>query len=462
MKTKIIVIHSSPKASRQAVTAKYIEFLAARYSKIKFSIHSVLGCVRNPEKLSLLIQDLENAHAVIWETPVHVYLIPGILQRFLYLIEEKQVQNHFKGFHSTVITTSIRVFDYAAHRHLNYISCRWGMKFHRGYSAEMYDLSETRKRNNFSNFFELFLFHIEKNHQGLVSPVEEFKKSDFKYLLPSTTQTVTDNDQNVVIIKDTSNNINLNNMIEKFQSTQKTSATIIDFEGLGYNFPFCTGCVHCMIDKCSRSDNFHQDIIEPILTADILIFSLDIGELGTTWRFEVILDRLLAAGHGPYLEKHPVVGFFTSSDLNFFHYLQDRFRAYFEQKGASTVEFVMPEPGSPGNLTAQIMEFAVSSSEIVSREFSYPKSFLAKGADFISRDFVYSMRGVLPVDLAFYRKHKLFNYPHRRIGNQIKQAFLTPLLKMGKMKKWVNENSMKIVLGPLDTIIKKEKRRSEV
>ncbi len=389
---KIIVIHGSPKPPKKGVTAKYIEYLSVRYTEFDFRIHDVRQCIQHSVKLNELFEDLDGAYALIWETPVHVYLIPGLMQRFLHLVEETGTRK-FKGLHATVITTSIRIFDHAAHSHLNYISHKLGMKFHKGYSAEMYDLANQTKRNNFSRFFELFVFQIKNGFQGLTSPVREFRRSEFIYQLPSIEQKLLKTSYNVVIIKDVSNNSSLNNMVSVLQSSLSNRAPTICFEDLGYIFPFCTGCVHCMIDKCNRSDNFYRDIIEPILNADILVFAIDIGEFGTSWRFEVILDRLLAAGHGPYLEKHPVVGFFTSGDLRYFHYLQDRFRGYFEQKGASTVEFVMPESQANEILTEKILDFARLSNEIISCKMVYPKCFLGKGSDFISRDFVYSMRG---------------------------------------------------------------------
>ena len=144
---KIVVLNGSPKG-QVSVTMQYVRFLEKKSPQHKFTILNVCHDSKQLEEdegaFNAAIKTIQNADAVLWATPVYVFVVPGPYKRFIELVIERGVTTAFKGKYAVILTTSVHFFDHTAHAYLHGISEDFGMHVAGSHSAEMYDSAQAR------------------------------------------------------------------------------------------------------------------------------------------------------------------------------------------------------------------------------------------------------------------------------------------------------------------------------
>ena len=116
-----------------------LSFIRTKFSQYDFKfVHigkEINKIQRDFNYFQSIIEEIEKSDGIIISTPVYAFLVPSQLERFIELIFDHKKEASFKNKYVTTLTTSIHVFDYAAHNYLNAICEDLGMKYVDGFPA---------------------------------------------------------------------------------------------------------------------------------------------------------------------------------------------------------------------------------------------------------------------------------------------------------------------------------------
>jgi len=140
---KIVVLNGSPKGD-VSVTMQYVHYIQKRFPGHELKILNISQRIRKIERSEEAFQEILNeirsADAVLWATPVYVFLVPAQYKRFIELLAEREAGAVFEGKYCAALTTSIHFYDHTAHNYLHAVSDDLNMRFLGSHSADMSDL----------------------------------------------------------------------------------------------------------------------------------------------------------------------------------------------------------------------------------------------------------------------------------------------------------------------------------
>ena len=136
---KVLVINGSPKGdySTTLQTVKYLEILFPGHCFEYINAGAQIRLFEND--MTLALQALESADLLIFSYPVYTFLVPSQLHRFIELIKTSGID--LRGKFATQITTSKHFYDTTAHAFICENCMDLGMKYIKGLSADMDDLT---------------------------------------------------------------------------------------------------------------------------------------------------------------------------------------------------------------------------------------------------------------------------------------------------------------------------------
>lgn len=135
----ILVINGSPKGKYSITrqTVNYLEKLNPQHSFI--TVHAGQQIKKLERDFSSVITEVEKADLILFSYPVYTFIAPYQLHRFIELLKSSGVD--VSGKFATQITTSKHFYDVTAHRYIQDNCADLGLKFIRGLSADMDDLT---------------------------------------------------------------------------------------------------------------------------------------------------------------------------------------------------------------------------------------------------------------------------------------------------------------------------------
>ena len=157
---KVLVINGSPKG-KYSITLQTSRFLEIKFPEHTFRYLNVGAQIRSFEKdFSQAREMLLDADLLIFSYPVYTFIAPYQLHRFIELIKADAVD--LSGKFVTQISTSKHFYDVTAHRYIEDNCHDLNMKFIRGLSADMDDLSKDSGQQDAVDFFNFVLWSVEK------------------------------------------------------------------------------------------------------------------------------------------------------------------------------------------------------------------------------------------------------------------------------------------------------------
>ena len=154
---RILVINGSPKG-KYSVTLQTVNYLEKLNPQDEFvTIHAGQQIRKLEKDFSLVMAEVEKADVLLFSYPVYTFIAPYQLHRFIELLKQSGVNQ--AGKYATQITTSKHFYDVTAHRYIQDNCQDMGLKFIRGLSADMDDL--TKKTGPERGCFILEPFHLE-------------------------------------------------------------------------------------------------------------------------------------------------------------------------------------------------------------------------------------------------------------------------------------------------------------
>ena len=149
---KILVFNGSPKGAN-SVTLQTVRYLAKKFPEDVFEAIHVGQRIKVFEKdMSGMAEKIAEADIILFSYPVYTFIAPSQLHRFIELLKENNIS--LEGKFVTQITTSKHFYDVTAHRYVMENAQDMGMKFVRGLSADMDDLTTPKGRQEAESFFD--------------------------------------------------------------------------------------------------------------------------------------------------------------------------------------------------------------------------------------------------------------------------------------------------------------------
>lgn len=458
---KIAVLNGSPKGDL-SVTMQYVNFIQKKFPQYELKIFNIASQIKKIEKdqktFQEVMDEVRSSEGVLWAFPLYYLLVPSQYKRFIELIWERAATDVFKNKYTAVLSTSIHFFDHTAHNYMNAICDDLEMKFLGSFSAAMYDLMGRKGRERWGLFASAFF-------EGIQTRVPTAKKFSpllnrtFDYLPSPVGQKVSIRQKKVLILTDLKDpHSNLGKMIERFRSSFVEEVGVTNLHHLDIKGG-CLGCLQCGYDyRCSYGDQdeyiqFYKDRVKG---ADILIFSGTIQDRYLSSRWKMFFDRSFFNTHTPSLTGKQV-GFILSGPLRQIPNLRQILEAYTEWQLANLVDIITDEDGDSKALDERLQHLAERANDLAEKNYVKPKTFLSVGGMKILRDDVWGkLRFPFQADHQFYKKHHLYDFPHRKYKARLMNSLLILLTQIPSMRREIYRKRIKEqMVRPLQKMLEK-------
>lgn len=425
--TKMVIINASPKGE-YSLTLQYARYLMMHEKDVVWEVLHVGEELTDTDFdhtwFHASLDLIEQCEAVLWATPVYTMLVPYQLLRFLQLIEQEGRASLFVGKYATSIMSCFHYYDHLAQHWLQATCEDLGMHFMEGLSVDDKDLMNPTYRQSLRFFMEEFhhtCLHrlpVIRQSKDLVEDFVPFKPQ------PSASQGEKRGDLRTVLLTDeVGGEGNLSAMIKVFLAAYPNQVEVVDINTFPYEGA-CQGCLRCeLVGECDRKDGFQAFYQNLVNSCDVLVHAMNLEGryLKPVWK--LFLDRTFSNGHRTsMMGKHTC--YLVSGPLDQLPYV----RQFLEGKDMvgreNSVGVISDDLCIDQQLEALIAETALRLDRSARAHFQKGANFLGIGGMKIFRDLIYGMRGVVRDDHRFYKQRKLYDFPQRRLGNQLFNLFM--------------------------------------
>ena len=420
-----LVLNGSPKGKYSITlqTSLYLEILHPEHS---FEIYNVGAKIKLLEKdMSDLKSAIEKADVLVFSYPVYTFLATAQMHRLIELLHGENMELGEK--YATQITTSKHFYDVTAHKYIEENCLDLGLRYVRGLSADMEDLSTEKGRIEAEKFFDYLMFSIDN---GFYASAKKEKSNFIPAKLDYTPLGHEKSEGDVVIIADLEEkDESLRAMIDCFRDKLSRKSRIVNIRELGI-MGGCLGCFGCAIDgKCVYKDGFDSFLRERIQTADSMVYAFKVSDHSMGAMFKTYDDRQFCNGHRTVTIGMPI-GYLVSGKLSSEENLKKVLEARADVgnnflAGVATDE---TDPLSEIEMLAKTLDYALDKKHVE------PQRFYGIGGMKIFRDLIWQMRGMMRADHKFYKKHKQYDFPQKRKGTVLKMYLVGMLLSSKKIK----------------------------
>lgn len=457
----VIVINGSPHGAK-GITAQYIEYLKIKFPYYKFEIVEVAKKINKLEKdiifFNQTVDKILQAHVVIWAFPVYTMLISSQLKLFIELLFQRDSKKAFQGKIATAISSSANFYDHTAHNYMEGISSDLGLRFVRGYSAEMNEILSVRGRKNFLGFANNFFWRvdIDDNLEDMSIPTIINKSVDLSEIILPKAVKKTD-DITIVIVSDANpDDYNLLIMLEFFDRMVSYKIEYVKLHDIEIKGG-CIGCLKCGDGASCFYKDEYADAFDKVKNADIVIYAGAIKDRYYSARFKKFIDRYFSNGHR-YVLKAGLLGHIVSGPLSQLPSMKETLEAHIEVAHTQRLGIISDENKDPQETLIQIQNMVRYLEYWVENpQWKNPQTFLGIGGGKIFRDLVYVNRAVMGEDYRFYKKNKLFDFPN----NNYLQRFISRLLMILQifpvMKRDIKKNMNNYRIKPYLKMLEEEK-----
>ena len=445
---KFLIINGSPKG-KYSCTLHTLLYLEQIFDTHQFEILNVGQQIKLYEKdLSKAVEKINEADAIIFSYPVYTFISTSQLHRFIELLKEQNINLENKFV--TQITTSKHFYDMTAHKYIEENCYDFKMKYIKGLSLDMDDLTKKQGQKDLINFFNYFLECINNN---IYEVIPNINHKDIPEYIPSLSYINKKENKEVVIVTDLlENDNNLKNMIYDFTNHLSYQTRIVNIR----EFPFmggCLGCFNCAGDgKCIYKDNFDTFLRENIQTADAIVIAFTIKDHSMGARFKMYDDRQFCNGHRTVTEGMPFA-YIINGDYESEHNL----KTIVEARAEVGHNFLAGVGYNQDTILTTIkkLEYAIE------KNFVQPRNFYGVGGMKIFRDLIWIMRGIMKADHIYYKKHGVYDFPQKKRGQMMLMCFLGSMVRNKKIKAKMGNKFNEGMIAPYQKVIKRAKKCKE-
>ncbi len=459
---KILIINGSPKG-RYSVTLHTCLFIQKHNPEHEYKILNAGQLIKLIEKDFESSREMLNwAELIIFSYPVYTFLVPSQLHRFIELIKENGVD--LSGKFATQITTSKHFYDMTAHRFIEDNCTDLGLKYIKGLSADMEDLTKKEGRADALSFFKYVSYCVENGiyetaslkvvkdapyTPTLINSTSESYNEDT--LPPADTDTQSevcsaDKKETVIVTDLSENDSELLAMIEDFKAVYPYKTRTVNIR----EFPFdggCISCFNCAKDgKCIYKDGFDAFLREQIQTASSIVYAFTVKDHSMGARFKLYDDRQFCNGHRT-VTMGMSMGYIVAGGIDG----EDNLKTVMEARCEVGHNFLAGIASTPTEIKrmSERMVYAVENGYV------QPKNFYGVGGMKIFRDLIYIMRGIMVADHKFYKKHGVYDFPQKRRGTLIAMLLVGKLMNNKKLRKKLGGKINEGMVAPYKKVLEK-------
>ena len=449
---KILVVNGSPKG-RYSVTLQTVNYLEKLFPQCQFvTIHAGQQIRKLEKDFSQVAEEIKNADVVLFSYPVYTFIAPYQLHRFIELLKDSGV--NLENKYATQITTSKHFYDVTAHRYVQ-DNCRdMGMKFVRGLSADMDDLTKKKGQQEAVAFWNHFLWCVENDYCE-PAPAQSTPHTAVVATVP---QQTADKEGEVVIVTDmTDSDTSLKAMVDRFCAVLPVHTKIVNLN----QYPFsggCLGCFNCAVDgKCVYKDGFDEFLRKEVQGGQAIVYAFSIKDHSMGSRFKLYDDRQFCNGHRTVTMGMPM-GYLISGgykqEFNLQMIIEGR-----AQVGGNILAGIATDETNPDS---EIDMLAANLVYSLKNKNTQPSNFYGVGGMKIFRDLIWQMQGMMKADHKFYKQHGQYDFPQKKPGTMLAMYLVGALISNPKIKAKMGNKMNEGMLMPykkvLDNLDKKLKK----
>lgn len=440
---RILVITGSPKG-QNSITLQTAEYLRLRFPAHTWDVLHASARIKALEKdFSPAEAALAEADLLLFVYPVYTFLAPSQLHRFFELMKEHRV--NIAGKIASQITTSKHFYDVTAHRYVMENCQDLGMRFVRGLSADMDDLTLEKGQREADAFFRYLLFCAENGCFEPPLPAPEAPRH-LPVTVPESREKATGD---VVIVTDLrKEDSQLAAMIARFQAVLPRKSRVVNIR----EYPFrggCLGCFHCAASgQCVYTDGFDTFLREQIQTGEAIVYAFSIADHSMGAAFKQYDDRQFCNGHRTVTMGMPM-GYLVSGDYS----REGNLRMVIEGRAEVGGNFLCGVATDENDPDRAIDTLAHTLAYAIERHYTQPANFLGVGGMKIFRDLIYVMRGMMRADHRFYKAHGQYDFPQKQRGRILLMYLVGWMMNSKKLSKKIGSRMTEGMLMPYQKVL---------
>lgn len=446
----ILVVNGSPKG-KYSITLQTINYLKLIYPDYSFDVLDAGQRIKALERdFTPAIQAVEKADLIIFSYPVYTFIAPYQLHRFIELLKEHKLS--LGGKFATQLSTSKHFYDVTAHRYIQDNCADLGLKYIRGLSADMDDLTTDKGQKEAKDFFEYVLFCVKNNI---------WEKNTFEYTEPKhlpVTPAEKDSSEKtgdvVILTNRGDNDTQLKSMINRFSVKFNRKTRVINIR----EYPFkggCLGCFNCAVSgKCVYKDGFDEFLRNTVQSAQAIVIAFSIKDHSMGASFKLYDDRQFCNGHRTVTMGMPMAYLISgnySKEFNLQMIVEGRAQVGGNfLAGVATDEF---DPDNEIDALAASLEYALESGYVP------PQNFYGIGGMKIFRDLIWTMQGMMKADHKFYKKHSQYDFPQKQWPRMLAMYLVGGMLSSDKIKSKMGNMMNEGMLMPYKKVLDKLEKK---
>ena len=449
---RILVINGSPKG-KNSVTLQTVNYLQILHPEHTFDVLHAGQQIKALERdFSPAAQLIEQADCLLFSYPVYTFLAPSQLHRFLELLKAARLP--LEGKYATQLTTSKHFYDMTAHRYIQDNYADLGLRYVKGLSADMDDLTTEKGRKEAEGFFRYLLWSAE---QGLSEAASGENAPYFPRRATVPAEKSAEKTGDVVIVADLEDgDSNLQRMVDRFRAKLPRKTRVVNIR----QYPFrggCLGCFGCAISgKCVYNDGFDSYLREQIQTGEAIVYAFTVTDHSMGARFKMYDDRQFCNGHRTVTIGMPV-GYLISGPYSREMNLQTVLEAR-AQVGSNFLAGIATDEEDPDG---QIDALCAKLSYALESRYLPPQNFYGIGGMKVFRDLIWLMQGMMRADHKFYKAHGQYDFPQKQWPKMLAMYAVGTLLASPKLKAKAGSAMTDGMLMPYRKVLEKaqENRR---
>ena len=448
----ILVINGSPKG-KNSITLQTVNYLQILHPEHAFEVLHVGQQIKALERdFSPAAELIEKADCLLFSYPVYTFLAPCQLHRFIELLKAAKLP--LKEKYATQLTTSKHFYDMTAHRYIQDNCADLGLRYVRGLSADMDDLTTPKGQREAEDFFQYLLWSME---QGLFEEPSQKEAPFFQSRATVPAREDGEKTGDVVIVADLEpGDSNLLRMVERFQKQFPRKTRVVNIR----EYPFrggCLGCFNCAITgKCVYNDNFDTYLRQEIQTAEAIVYAFTVRDHSMGARFKMYDDRQFCNGHRTVTIGMPI-GYLISGPYSKEMNLQTVVEAR-AQVGSNFLAGIATDEADPNG---QIDALCAKLAYALESRYLPPQNFYGIGGMKVFRDLIWLMQGMMRADHKFYKAHGQYDFPQKKWPRMLAMYAVGALLANPKLKEKAGSSMTDGMLMPYRRVLEKAKANKE-
>ena len=446
---EILVINGSPKG-KHSVTLQTVNYLQILHPEHHFEVLYAGQTIKALEKdFSPALAAIEKADVLLFSYPVYTFIAPSQLHRFVELL--KEAQPNLTRKYASQITTSKHFYDMTAHQYIQDNCADLGLRYIRGLSADMDDLTTKKGQQEAENFFRYLCWSVSEDIYESV-PIPHVPSPSLPVTVPEPDGVEKSGD--VVIVADLQeDDKQLKAMIDRFRAKIPRKTRIVNIR----EYPFrggCLGCFNCAVTgKCIYTDRFDDYLRNKIQTADSIVYAFTIRDHSMGARFKMYDDRQFCNGHRT-VTIGMSIGYLISGDLSCEQNLQTILEAR-AQVGSNFLAGIATDTQDPDTTIDQLCAKLTYALE---QKYLPPQNFYGIGGMKVFRDLIWLMQGMMRADHKFYKAHGQYDFPQKQWPKMLAMYAVGALLASPKIKAKAGSAMTDGMLMPYQKILDQAKK----